>query len=604
MVAAQSPVSLGEPEIRTASGRVRGRWAERDGVAVFRGVPFASPPVGSLRFLAPAPPPPWGGVLDAARFGPVAPQALPLSAGAGVPSPAPASDDGNWLTLNIWSPDLTAAKSGGGLPVLVWIHGGAYILGSASEPRYDGSTLAGLGAVVVTCNYRLGVEGFAQIEGAPANRGLLDAVAALGWVAENVARFGGDPSNVTVFGESAGAGIVAALLAMPAARGLFQRAIAQSVPGTFFSPGLASDVTRAIATEAGIAPTGSTPLSRETLAGVPPGRLVQAQMAVTAGIGRYRQWGPIALTVTPFSPVVDGEVLPRAPWRALLSGAARDVDLLVGHNRDEYKLFIEMGGQAGRITEGQAAEVLAAFAPDPGAYRKAYPSFEPERLYERVFSDWLFRMPSLHLAQAHAASGGRTYLYELTYRAPASPDTFGACHGLDIPLVWGREDDGHSLAQADAPPADGLTMLTGARPPREFTDLGALMRAEWLAFARSGAPGWPVYGTERRLARIYDRQAAIDPYPEEASMRLWDRHQFDTLGLTPGPSAGPFPGALLVQPPQRGPHDLGVGGLPERRQGRAQEVTVALGDQPRVEHRHHAPVVHRAQQPARTLGQQ
>ncbi len=537
MVAAQSPVSLGEPEIRTASGKIRGRWrsgrwTEQDAVAVFRGVPFASPPVGSLRFLAPRPPQPWDGVLDAAGFGPVAPQALPQSADAGAASPASAPDDGNWLTLNIWSPDLAAAKSGGGLPVLVWIHGGAYIFGSASEPRYDGSTLAGLGAVVVTFNYRLGVEGFAQIEGAPANRGLLDAAAALRWVAENVARFGGDPSNVTVFGESAGAGIIAALLAMPSASGLFRRAIAQSVPGTFFAPDLASDVTRAIAAEAAITGAGTGPLSRETLAGVPPARLVQAQMAVTASIRRYGQWGPVALTVTPFSPVVDGDVLPRAPWRALLSGAARDVDLLVGHNRDEYKLFIQMGGQAGRITEEQAAEVLQAFAPDPDAYRKAYSSFEPERLYERVFSDWLFRMPSLHLAQAHAASGGRTYLYELTYRAPASPGAFGACHGLDLPLIWGgREDDSESSAQADTPPADGLTMLTGTRPPQEFARLGALMRAEWLAFAGSGVPGWPVYGTERRLARIYDRPAAVDPYPEETSMHLWERHQFDALSL-------------------------------------------------------------------------
>jgi para-nitrobenzyl esterase len=530
MVAAQSPVSLGEPEIRTASGRVRGRWAERDGVAVFRGVPFASPPVGPLRFLAPQPPQPWGGVREAAGFGPVAPQARPLSDGTGVPPPVPGPDDGNWLTLNIWSPDLTAAASGGGLPVLVWIHGGAYIFGSASEPSYDGSVLAGLGAVVVTCNYRLGVEGFAQIEGAPANRGLLDAVAALGWVAENIARFGGDPSNVTVFGESAGAGIVAALLAMPSARGLFHRAIAQSVPGTFFTPGLASDITRAIAMEAGISGAGAGPLPREALAGVAPARLVQAQMAVTAGIRRYRQWGPIALTITPFSPVVDGEVLPRAPWRALLSGAARDVDLLVGHNRDEYKLFIAMSGQAGRITPEQADEVLAALAPDPKAYRKAYPALDPERLYERVFSDWLFRMPSLHLAQAHAASGGRTYLYELTYRAPASPETLGACHGLDLTLIWGGRDD-DAPGGPDAPPADRLSMLAGTRPPREFTDLGALMRAEWLAFASSGAPGWPVYGTERRLARVYDRPAAIDPYPEDASMRLWDRHQFDALGL-------------------------------------------------------------------------
>jgi para-nitrobenzyl esterase len=410
------------------------------------------------------------------------------------------------------------------------------MFGSASEPGYDGGALARLGAVVITCNYRLGAEGFARIEGAPANRGLLDAVAALRWVAENVAAFGGDAGNVTVFGESAGAGVVASLLAMPDAKGLFRRAIAQSVPGTFFAPELADDITRAIAAEAGVGVAGAgvagsagaglatpgVPVTREALAAVPPMRLVQAQMAVTARLREQSRWGPVALTVTPFSPVVDGEVLPRAPWRALLSGAARDVDLLVGHNRDEYKLFIQADGQAGRITEEQAAEVLEAFAPGPfgpGAYRRAYPDFDAERLYERVFSDWLFRMPSLHLAQAHAASGGRTFLYELTYSAPASPDALGACHALDVPLVWG------------APPEGMTLMLTGPRPPAEFTALGDVIRREWLAFAARGEPGWPIYGAERRLARIYDWPATVDHYPEEASMHLWARHQFDALPL-------------------------------------------------------------------------
>jgi len=540
MAAAEFPVSQGDPEVRTAVGWVRGRWDEADGatgVAVFRGIPFARPPVGELRFLAPRRPARWDGVLDAATFGPVAPQALPAGAarsgsaqdGTARRDGGPAGDDGNWLTLNVWTPDPSSAaagRAGSGLPVLVWVHGGAYIFGSGSEPGYDGATLARLGAVVVTCNYRLGVEGFAQVDGAPANRGLLDVVAALGWVAENIARFGGDPATVTVFGESAGAGIVAALLAMPTAKGLFRRAIAQSVPGTFFAPDLASDITRAIAAQAGIVVAGSLPIgrppTREALATATPHRLVAAQMAVTETLGEYGQWGPVALTVTPFSPVVDGEVLPRAPWRALLSGAARDIDLLVGHNKDEYRLFIETGGKSGKITDAETEQVLRAFAPAPSgaeAYRKAYPGIDPERLYEIVFSDWLFRMPSLHLAQAHAASGGRTFLYELTYPAPAAPEALGACHGLDVPLVWGGKPDGIGL------------VMTGPEPPEEFTGLGGLMRAEWLAFAGRGEPGWPVYGTERRLARIYGCPPGVDPYPEEASMHLWERHQFDAIGL-------------------------------------------------------------------------
>lgn len=493
------------PVVHTKDGQVRG--SVENGAVVFRGIPFAKPPVGALRFQAPAPPEPWEGVRDATAFGPRAPQA-PFP---GMPA-EPASDDtGDWLTLNVWTPDV-AAKT---LPVLVWIHGGAYLFGSAADDGYDGSRFARAGAVFVSCNYRLGVEGFAQIPGAPANRGLLDAVAALRWVRDNVERFGGDPANVTVFGESAGAGVISALLAMDQASGLFRRAVAQSVPGTVFSPGLAADITDAIAAAAGVAP------SFEALTQTDPMRLVAAQQSVAARMREFPRWGAVRLSDTPFSPVVDGEVLPRAPWRALLSGVARDVELLTGHNRDEYRLFIAMSGRAGNITEADAATVLDAFAPAPdgaAGYRKAYPGADAGQMFELVFSDWLFRMPTLHLAQAHAASGGRTFLYELRAEAPGSGGVFGACHALDVPLVFG---DPGSLGVA----------LIGDQPPEEFRALGDLMRSEWLRFAECGEPGWPVYGTERRTTRVYDLQPDIAPYPEEASMHLWERHQFDALDL-------------------------------------------------------------------------
>jgi para-nitrobenzyl esterase len=212
-----------DPVVSTSAGRVRGRIEK--GIAVFRGIPFAKPPIGPLRFQAPESPAPWDGVRDAAEFGPAAPQA-PMMAEAGQPASL-ADTTGDWLTVNVWTPDPTAAR----LPVLVWIYGGAYMFGASSEPGYDGTPFAQGGAVFVSLNYRLGVEGFAQLPGAPANRGLLDAVAALTWVRDNIEGFGGDPANVTVFGESAGAGVIAAMLAMGQAKGLFKRAIAQSVPG-------------------------------------------------------------------------------------------------------------------------------------------------------------------------------------------------------------------------------------------------------------------------------------------------------------------------------------------------------------------------------------
>jgi len=497
-----------DPVVSTSAGRVRGRIEK--GISVFRGIPFAQPPIGPLRFQAPESPAPWDGVRDAAEFGPAAPQAQ-MMAEAGRPA-APADSTGNWLTVNVWTPDPGAAR----LPVLVWIYGGAYMFGASSEPGYDGTPFARGGAVFVSVNYRLGMEGFAQLPGAPANRGLLDAVAALAWVRDNIEGFGGDPANVTVFGESAGAGVIAAMLAMGTAKGLFNRAIAQSVPGSFFTRDLAESIAEAIARQAGL------PCTYQALAATDPMDLVNAQMAVTGRMREFPQWGGVSLTVTPFSPVIDGEVLPRSPWRALLSGAAAEVELLTGHNRDEYRLFLAMGGKLGAVTEDEAVTTLATFAPAPdgaAAYRKAFPDADPSGMYELIFSDWLFRMPTLHLAQAHAASGGRTYLYELAAQAPAGP--YGACHGLDVPLVFGAMGSGLSA------------MLTGENPPPAFVALGDTMRREWLEFAATGDPGWPAYGTEHRSTRVYDLQPDVVSYPEETSMHLWERHQFDALGLMP-----------------------------------------------------------------------
>ena len=248
VAAARSSESAPGPEIRTAVGVLRG--SREAGLAVFRGVRYAEPPVGALRFAAPRPVRGWAGVRAALSYGPPPPQ--PSAFGTDGPAREAVGDD--WLSLNVWSPD---PAPGAGLPVLVWIPGGGYVIGSSSLPEFDGGRLAANGVVVVTLNYRLGMEGFAQIDGAPANRGLLDQVAALHWVRENIRAFGGDPNRVTVFGESAGGGSVAALLAMPRAAGLFRRAVAQSVPGTFFSPELAADIAAACAAELGVRPTAA-----------------------------------------------------------------------------------------------------------------------------------------------------------------------------------------------------------------------------------------------------------------------------------------------------------------------------------------------------------
>jgi para-nitrobenzyl esterase len=307
---------------------------------------------------------------------------------------APTGSAEGWLTVNVWTPDLAA-----NLPVMVWIQGGGYLFGTSGRPEYDGGRLArDGGVVVVTFNYRVGIEGFARIDAAPANRGLLDQVAALEWVRDNISAFGGDPDRVTVFGQSAGGGCVAALLAMPRAAGLFRRAIVQSMPGVFFTPELAADIARVLAAELG--------LNRAELATVAPGELPAAGDAVMAKIGQYAdRWGLAAHRRAPLGPVVDGATLPTDPWQALAAGAARDVDLLVGHVRNEQRLFALIDGTLGRITEEQAATALDRSRPARRSRPLPCGRRSPDELYGQVHSDWLTWMPSLHSPRRTPAPG-------------------------------------------------------------------------------------------------------------------------------------------------------------------------------------------------------
>jgi para-nitrobenzyl esterase len=496
------------PEVVTSAGAVRGR--AEDGLAVFRGIAYAQPPVGEARFAAPRPAPAWDGVREAFEFGPQPPQPPRL----GRPAPGPDAS-ANWLTVNVWTPapDRAALR-----PVMVWIYGGAYMSGSSAEPAYNGRRLAReRGVVVVTLNYRVGMEGFAQLEGAPANRGLLDQVAALRWVQENIGAFGGDPDQVTVFGESAGAGSIAALLAMPSAEGLFHRAILQSLPGTYPSAELASDVAAFLVQDLGLR------ASAAELSAVDPQKLVRpgADVLLPLTARFVDRWGPVSQVITPFAPVVDGEVLPRTPWQALADGAAREIPLIIGHNRDEYRLFIVGGGQFGHISAKQASTALRLFGPGPDpetAYRTTFPDLSDERLYELVQSDWLFRMPAIHLAQAQAAGGGRSHVYELTWDAPGLGGVLGACHALDVPLTFGE----YAGIGKD---------VMGLEPTPEVEALSARIRTAWTGFAAEGDPGWPAYDPEERLVQVFDTEPSVTPYPEEASRRLWQDHTFEALPL-------------------------------------------------------------------------
>ncbi len=469
-------------DIEVTGGIVRGRTEGE--LTVFRGIPYASLPV---RFGAPQKVVGWRGVREATRFGPPPPQSGMF--GMDAPDEGAQGDDGDvWLTANVWSRDL-----GGRLPVMVWIQGGAYTFGKSGLPEYDGSTLARDGVVVVTFNYRVGLEGFGHIGGTPVNRGLLDQVAALEWVRDTIGAFGGDPGRVTVFGQSAGGGSVAALLAMPRAAGLFHRAIAQSAQGTYFTPRLAADIASACADELGVEPV--------ELPTVDPRLLPVASDAVAATIGRFAsRWGRAAHAPALFAPVVDGAVLPTTPWRGL-SGS---VELMVGHTRHEQRLLTALSGLLGEVTEEQAAETAAVFGPDPQRYRESFP--DPEELYEVVRSDWLFRMPSLHLAEAQLAVGGRAHLYELTWPAPGMGGVLGACHGLDVPLVFGNLTTGQTA------------WLIG-EPTPEAEALSTQMRTAWVSFATHGDPGWAGYDTG--ATRLFDCEPEVTAYPEQVSRQIW-----------------------------------------------------------------------------------
>lgn len=483
---------------RTASGVVSGR---RDGEAVaFLGIPYAAPPVGGARFAAPRAPVAWSGVREATVFGPSAPQ-TPLA----TPSAAPGTGGEDWLTLNVWT---TPDALGQALPVMVWVHGGAFLMGTAAEPDYNGRRLsAETGAVVVTLNFRVGVEGFAQIAGAPANRGLLDVVAALEWIAQNIGEFGGDPARVTVLGQSAGASMVAALLAMPNAAGLFHRAVIQSPPGTTLTSELAADVAEILLGKLGLSATASA------LAATDPHELAAS---ISPLLKHLRQeasrWGSLAMGAAPFAPVVDGEVLVRNPWEAVAAGDVASMDLIVGHTRDESRFFRLSGGGPPEATGEQAEQMLEKISPWPGAadaYREAFPEATVGQLIEIVQSDATFRMPAIHLAEAQAAVGGRVFVYELTWSTPALGGGLGSCHCLDYGLLFGIRSAG---LQA---------VLTAGVPDDEFETLSADLRRRWVGFAETGDPGWDRYDVGQRQVQLIDLESRVAPYPEERSRRLW-----------------------------------------------------------------------------------
>jgi len=485
-----------EPVVTTVYGKVRGQVS--DGVAAFKGIPYAVPPFGQNRMRPPVRPQAWDGVRDATEYGPTAPKPpYPPPYDGLLPEPVIAGDD--CLNLNVWTPDPGAA----GLPVMVWIHGGAFVNGSGSIPDYAGDRFARDGVVCVTINYRLGCEGFLLLDDAAPNRGLLDQIAALEWVQENIAAFGGDPGQVTIFGESAGAMSVTTLLSMPRAAGLFRRAIPQSGAGHHALPAeTARVITAELARRLGVAPT------LEAFAAVPVDRLVATQFQLSGDLAMNPdpgRWREVSANAMAFEPVVDGEILPARPIDGIAAGNGRGVDLLVGTNRDENRLFLVPTGVTDVIDDASLAFVTGGLGLDTAglAVYRSGASSAGDALAD-VMTDWFFRVPAIRLAEQHH---GAAYMYEFAWPTPVFGGRLGACHALEIGFVFDTLD------------VEGGDVLYGSSPPAE---LAATMHRAWVDFARSGRPGWDAYDPQTRATMTFDVDSAVVHDPRAEKRILWD----------------------------------------------------------------------------------
>jgi para-nitrobenzyl esterase len=492
------------PVVQTRSGKVRGSIA--DGVHVFKGIPYAAPPFGANRLRPPQPVASWSGVRDALAFGPKPPQpAYPPDVSAILPELASPGED--CLNLNIWSPNLGSA----GHPVMVWIPGSAFQFGTAATTFYDGSHFARDGIVCVTINYRVGPEGFLYLgeRDGNANRALLDQIAALQWVRENIAAFGGDPDNVTVFGESGGAMSIGILLSMPRAHGLFRRAICQSgAAHPVISAATARRVGAILAEKLGVEAT------REAIAAVPIDQEVAAQIALSADLFAHpdpERWGAeVAVSMTPWQPVLDGDVIPARPIDRIVAGAGSEIDLLLGTNVDEWRLFLALDSTIDQVTDEALTGAVAAYGLPVEAtlagYRSAHPGASPGDLLAALQGDWWCRIPAVRLADAHAKNGVATYMYDFAWRSPQFNGRLGACHVLEIAFVF------DTLGY-------GTEALLGPNPPQELADT---MHAAWVAFATRGDPGWPKYDVRRRATMRFDITPAIVEDPLATERALWE----------------------------------------------------------------------------------
>jgi para-nitrobenzyl esterase len=488
------------PLAQTACGTVRGR--HRRGVQLFAGIPYAEPPVGDRRFAPPTPHDSWDGTRDALRFGKAAPQ-LP---GEGLTNRVLLAWDEDCLTLNVVTPAADDARR----PVYVWIHGGAYQHGQGATPWYDGTSFAIRGdIVVVTINYRLGALGFCHLSPHLGDRfasagvnGFLDQLAALGWVRDNIAAFGGDPDRVTVGGESAGAFSVCNVLASPHAAGLVHRAIAQSgAAHNTHDPESGKEISAQFLAALG------EPNAAE-LPEIGADRILEAQQQVIVERSTRPSHGP-----EPFYPVWGHEALPRAPHELIAEGAGSEVGLLTGTNEDEMALWGVTG-----LSEDRVHRYTARMSPDADAvlacYRQRLSDVEAGWVACAVATDRGFRVPAIRLAENRHANGAATWMYRFSWDSRAFEGQFGAAHGLEIPFTFNTLDG----------PGTDVFLGEGPRPDA----LAETMHDSWIAFIRHGDPStsalgdWPPYEPDHRLVMDLDDECGLLADPESDEREIWE----------------------------------------------------------------------------------
>ncbi|MEJ3654117.1 carboxylesterase family protein [Actinomycetes bacterium KLBMP 9759] len=498
----------------TTAGQIAGRPA--GDLCVFKGIPYAAPPVGDLRFEPPQPAAPWEGTLQATDGDRVCPQ--PAVDQEDYPDDRKVFTDEDCLYLNVWAPQGEKANR----PVIVFVHGGAALYGTANGARYDGSTLATAGgAVVVTLNYRLGALGWAELGDLdPAlrgsgNNGLRDQIAALTWVHDHIADFGGDPGNVTAVGQSEGAFSLSAILATDAPQRLFRRVVLESGSGYL----LRSAQLEARNAATFVAATGATDIaavkamSTEAL-------LAAAEKAIGAS-------GSAVGSATFFGPYVDGALVRAPTMQRITEGNARGIDMIIGTNRDEVMFFAQFDPRIRQLTQRAYSAVFPA-ALDPrraeveAVYRADRQGASENDVVLAMVNDQLMRVPAIRMAEAQAA-WGRTFMYRFDW---APPHGLGAVHTAELPFVFGTLRFTGIPGGAEAMSGDG----------ERLTALSERMVAAWTAFARTGDPStpeldWPAYDAPTRATLIWDVRPMVENAPRDAERAAWDGFAFPDLDV-------------------------------------------------------------------------